>query len=186
MVELARKLDRLHRDLELCRSLISRERMELQALKENFNFAEFNAPKKRVGFATSAKTVALPAHLPHLSQGEFEALPRYLRGRLTAPKINSFIDSLNRIANEKYSLLLRTNPGKFSLDQRQKVAEWRAAEADDTANKTFLTETDLKTESAAGGAFKFDHVARNILTILRQIGRIRESRSVGIVRYIFQ
>lgn len=121
----------------------------------------------------------------HLSHSEFENLPKYLVGRMNVQKINSFIDELNRILCEKYSLLQRANPAKLSVDQRQRYFEWKSAETEETAGKYFLTETDLKAKSGnAPSGFKYDQVARNIMTILRQVGRIRESRSPGVIRFI--
>lgn len=195
---MARKLDSVQRDLDFCRTFIETERAELKEFKDNFN--HILVPKKRVGFSNikssrdDVKTSAYPAAnicddfctLEHLSKEEFDSIPKYSRGRLAITKINSLLDHLNRLLVEKYTLLLRTNPAKLSIDQRQRIAEWRAAESPETFNKFFLTEADLKVKSAAGGAFKFDQVARNVLTILRVVGRIKESRNPGIIRYIFQ
>ena len=180
-------MDTLQSELDSYRRVLEKEKNQLNEFKENFKpfLNELKAPKKRVGFVASPSPQK-SSGLPHLSPGEFESLPKYLRGRLPVTRVNSFIDVLNRIVDEKYSILLRTNPAKLSVEQRQRVSEWRAAESIETANKLFITEADLKAKSGAGGSFKFDQVARNILTILRQVGRIKESRSVGIIRYIFE
>lgn len=203
LVKLARKLDSIQSDLDSCRSFIEAERIGLREFKEQFG----HISKKRVGFSKDSKVDGKSdyaagasnsatassnihshefANLRHLSQEEFASIPKYSRGRIPLDKINSLIDHLNRILHEKYTLLLRTNPAKLGIDQRQRVSEWRAAETAETASKFFVTEADLKVKSAAGGPFKFDQVARNVLTILRLVGRIKESRNAGIIRYIFQ
>ena len=130
---------------------------------------------------TTSKSLTNQIH--SLSEEEFELLPKYLKGRLTSSKINAFIQDFNRFLLEKYTLLLRSNPAKLSVEQRQKFFEWKATELEELDGKNFLTETDFKTKNGAG-PFKFDQVARNILTILRQVGRIKEVRSPGIIRYV--
>jgi len=130
---------------------------------------------------TTSKSLTNQIH--SLSEEEFELLPKYLKGRLTSSKINAFIQDFNRFLLEKYTLLLRSNPAKLSVEQRQKFFEWKATELEELDGKNFLTETDFKTKNGVG-PFKFDQVARNILTILRQVGRIKEVRSPGIIRYV--
>lgn len=189
------KLNHVQSELDSLRCLLQSEKSQLADLKENIKPILGEITKKRVSWNTSSNPVnpvssvnhdgSFGGQIAHLSISEFDALPKYLRGRLPLSKINAFIDDLNRICTDKYTLLARTNLAKLSVDQRQKVAEWRSAELDDLADKFFITEADLKAKSAANGAFKYDQVARNILTILRQVGRIKESRSAGIIRYIF-
>jgi len=137
--------------------------------------------KEGVTMITTSKSLTNQIH--SLSEEEFELLPKYLKGRLTSSKINAFIQDFNRFLLEKYTLLLRSNPAKLSVEQRQKFFEWKATELEELDGKNFLTETDFKTKNGVG-PFKFDQVARNILTILRQVGRIKEVRSPGIIRYV--
>ena len=189
------KLNHVQSELDSLRCLLQQEKSQLADLKENIKPILGEITKKRVSWNTNSNPVnpvnpvnhagSFSGQIAHLSNSEFDALPKYLRGRLPLAKINAFVDDLNRICTDKYTLLARTNLAKLSVDQRQKVAEWRSAELDDLADKFFITEADLKAKSAANGAFKYDQVARNILTILRQVGRIKESRSAGIIRYIF-
>lgn len=50
-----------------------------------------------------------------------------------------------------------------------------------------MTETDLKNMLASGrlqNSFKLDPTGRSILSILRHLGRIKEIRSVGTIRYV--
>lgn len=207
LLKLADKLDLIENDLNFIRSLLSQEKSTLTDLKQNLApISEFlNVPtkKKSVNFSDKVTVAATSkpstASAPNainttaninnnnnialLSDEEFEQLPKYLKGRLTSTKINSFIQDFNRFLTEKYTLLLRSNPAKLSVDQRQKFFEWKAAELEELAGRCFLTEADFKAKNGTGH-FKFDQVARNILTILRQVGRIKEIRSSGIIRYV--
>ena len=145
-------------------------------------------PKKTVNFSVPPQNQSQNQKdsfplISQLFESELLALPSYLKGRLTCTKINSFIDDLNRILKEKYTVLLKSNPSKLAGDLRQRFFEWRGDENEETRGRFFVTEADLKAKNGLDG-FKFDQVGRNILKILRQVGKIKEVRSVGIVRYV--
>lgn len=199
---MAHKLDLVEDDLSFIRDHLNQERSAFKDLKQTLtpilgflNVITTNAvpsvknTQKTVKFSSAkpdiAESVNIGQSICSLNESEFEGLPKYLKGRLNLQKINSFIADFNRFLLEKYSILLKANPAKLTVDQRQRFFEWKSAETDETAGKFFLTETDLKSKSGnALGGFKFDQVARNILTILRQVGRIKEVRSAGIIRYV--
>lgn len=130
-----------------------------------------------------------------LSPTEFTDLPSYLKGRLTISKINSFVTDFNSLLLQKYSLLLQTpNPAKLSPDHRQRFFDYQKQQSDfardhinaTSANFYFITDTDLRSSSKTTGitGFKYDQNTRNILSMLRQCGRIKEVRSTGIIRYV--
>lgn len=50
---------------------------------------------------------------------EFDSVPQYMRGRLTLERVNSAVEAINRVIDEKYSLL-RMNPSKLSVEMRQR------------------------------------------------------------------
>lgn len=59
-------------------------------------------------------------------------------------------------------------------------------ENDETAGRFFITEQDMKTFLAnlkGATPFKLDSAGRAILAILRHLGRIKEVRSTGVVRF---
>ena len=203
LVRLAEKLDLIEKDLVFIRNLLKNEKTSLRDLKLELKpvVGFFNTTLKRtktVNFASSSNTITstntstsmnsntiLDSDLiliAPLTTQEFETLPKYLKGRLTISKINGLIQELNKIIQEKYSLLAKSNSAKMSLDQRQRYNEWKAAQYDES--NRFFSESDLKAKSLTVGPFKYDQITRNILTILRQIGRIKELRSAGIIRYI--
>ena len=198
LLKLADKLDSIETDLNFIRSLLHSEKSALNDLKQNLApisgfFSKNNnsnpaekSKKKSVNFSltpTTSKDDLISDQINLISESEFDQLPKYLKGRITLIKINGFVHDFNRFLIEKYTLLLRSNPSKLSVDQRQKFFEWKAAEIESLHGRNFLTETDLKAKNGSGH-FKFDQVARNILTILRQVGRIKEVRSSGVIRYV--
>jgi spindle and kinetochore-associated protein 1 len=118
-----------------------------------------------------------------LEEVEFQKIPSYLKGRLPLTRINETIVSLNRILGEKYSLLMKYDArAQLSTNDRQRCMEWKQLEGDDLelSSKVFVTENEVK------GVIKLDPSTRTILSILRHTGRLKESRSVGVVRFLVQ
>jgi hypothetical protein len=103
-----------------------------------------------------------------------------LKGRLSLDKINSSIKEINRIFEQKYSLL-SGNPNKMKPDLRQLYYDWKILENDDTPFP-FITETDIK--SGKFSSFKIDQNGKAILTILRHLGRIKEDRNKNCIKFI--
>ena len=51
--------------------------------------------------------------------------------------------------------------------------------------RQFITEADIKAYAALKKeAFKLDPMGRSILAILRHVGRLRECRTPGVVRFV--
>jgi hypothetical protein len=214
LVSLAHRLDAIERSLQEGKAQLGAEQTQLETLKmllrplqgffgteENLKSAlntrgsQNGVPKKSgIRFASQTTTLS-PDSAPRtadsgtisaLTSDEFETIPKYLRGRITAERLNRFVVDLNSILAEK-AVILRANPARLPLDQRQRLADWRASEVEETRGRVFFSEADLKARSASGsGAFKYDQMARTMLTLLRQAGRIKEHRSAGVIRYIVQ
>lgn len=110
-----------------------------------------------------------------LSAGEYEAVPKYLKGRLTLDRIASWADAFQRVVSEKYGLM-QCNPARLSGEQRTRWFEWRDEDVDECKGRAFVTEADLRARGV-----KLD---KAVLAILRHCGRIREVRSAGIVRFV--
>lgn len=130
-----------------------------------------------------AQSLSTSHEIRLLDDTEFHKIPQYLRGRLLLARINETVVSLNKIFHEKYSLLVRYDTrAQMSSNDRQKCIEWRQQEDDDSElpNKAFVTENEVKS------VIKLDPTTRTIMSILRQVGRLKESRSAGIVRFLIQ
>lgn len=72
--------------------------------------------------SNSAPSSAKPAdsrRIMSVDVTEFDSVPQYMRGRLTLERVNSAVEAINRVIDEKYSLL-RMNPSKLSVEMRQR------------------------------------------------------------------
>lgn len=100
-----------------------------------------------------------------------------LVGRLNVEKINAMIQELNKLISDKYTLLRIPQP-KMNKLQSDIYWEHKQLETPETRGRTFITEGDLKSKRAgwSSSGFKFDAVGRNVLTILRHLGRMKEVR----------
>ena len=205
----AQHLDALEADIRRCHQHYHTERAQLAQLKLRLQPlhgffqpppAHENRPPptgpslKRPGVKFAAAPVDLEAPtLPALAPvagAELDAVPRYLRGRLTLPRINAFLLDLNACLAHKYLALQKGVPARMPLDQRQRFLTWKADEQhpDPHPPRPFLTDADLKYFSSTPGVLerpvRFDQSARSMLLVLRQLGRIREQRVAGTIRYL--
>ncbi|GJQ15570.1 hypothetical protein GpartN1_g7361.t1 [Galdieria partita] len=136
------------------------------------NHRHYVSEKKRTSSSNS-----LPANISAITVGKVSAdelnqVPQYLKGRLTAEKVNQIIDKLDSLFREKYTLLskpLRT----LSSAEIDKVTEYRNQEVDQVVNSYFLSDQDLKNCSC----LKFDTTTKNTLHVLRHLGRLKEVQS---------
>ena len=118
----------------------------------------------------------------NLSEGEFETVPKYLRGRLTLDRVNSWIDQFTAVVQEKYASF-NGNPAKMAGEIRNRYYDWREQESEECRGCPFVTEQDMKTLVNGKGP-KMDPTGRSIMAILRHCGRVREVRTTGIVRFV--
>ena len=115
-----------------------------------------------------------------LASAEFDAIPRYLRGRLTLERINSFVAAINKVFMDKYAIV-RSNPARIPPDQRTRYYQWREEELEELAGRFFVTENDLKSSKTP---VKLDPANRSILSILRHVSRLKELRTGSILRLV--
>ncbi|CAN1181900.1 Spindle and kinetochore-associated protein 1 homolog [Linum perenne] len=102
-----------------------------------------------------------PPPLWHITSDELDSLSSYMRGRLTLDKINAAINDMAAYAEANAHLV--TAPKKKEL---RDIAMTEAAKG-----KHFFLETDIK-----GPTLKLDNSGKAILTVLRHLGRITETR----------
>ncbi|KAK3125013.1 hypothetical protein QOZ80_7BG0598820 [Eleusine coracana subsp. coracana] len=94
-----------------------------------------------------------------------------MRGRLTMEKINIAINEVATYADAN-AHLVSCPKKKLSEDTWEKALELRdIAVTKEVKGKHFFLETDLK-----GPGLKLDHSGKAILTVLRHLGRIHETR----------
>jgi hypothetical protein len=132
--------------------------------------------KKKGAAGAGAAGVPLMAQLAYVKVSEFEAVPKYMRGRLTREHINDGVDIINLAFKAKYSLLALPR-GKLSRAQMDLHIQYKELECDETAGKCFVVDADLKPH---GGA----RIDKAVMTILRHVGRLTEHRSKGCLRHV--
>jgi hypothetical protein len=140
--------------------------------------------------AGSVHRSTVPWTVRDLTPTEFEAVPKYLRGRLILERVNQLARQLTSLFDDKYALLQRVQrnvPMTLTAEQRQRLSTWRDEEhallndhdQHGTGTCWFVTDGDLRAASV-----KLDPATRTMLSILRHLGRLRELRTPGIVRYV--
>ncbi|VAH45734.1 unnamed protein product [Triticum turgidum subsp. durum] len=95
----------------------------------------------------------------------------YMRGRLTLEKVNISINEVATYADANAHLVACPKK-KLSEDTWEKALELRDIAATEAVKgKHFFLEADIK-----GPGLKLDHTGKAILTVLRHLGRIHETR----------
>ncbi|XP_005090216.1 spindle and kinetochore-associated protein 1 [Aplysia californica] len=127
---------------------------------------------------TSQTSVQRCTYLEFLTVEQFDAVPKYMKGRMTYEKVNSVIEKLDHVYVEKYKILKQK---KLSLNDvnRKRYEAFRRQETKDTQGVEFVVERDISDFSS----LKIDNALRKILTILRHCCLIYEIRGEGHVRF---
>jgi len=110
----------------------------------------------------------------YITQDEFDSVSSYMKGRLTADKVNAALDELAGFAEQNAVLVLAARKNKTAGYDR-KHAIWLHTNIwhhSFLKGKFWALEADLK----AGTALKLDKSGKSCLTILRHLKRIGEVR----------
>ncbi|MBA0717619.1 hypothetical protein Golax_005420 [Gossypium laxum] len=134
----------------------------------------------------------------YITTGELDSLSSYMRGRLTLEKVNAAINDMATYAEANaqliaapkkkvfilklcgvylcvYNLMVSANNFPFmklAENQWERSLELRdIATTESIKGKHFFLETDMK-----GPSLKLDNTGKAILTVLRHLGRISETR----------
>ncbi|XP_038708760.1 spindle and kinetochore-associated protein 1 homolog isoform X2 [Tripterygium wilfordii] len=112
-----------------------------------------------------------PPPLWYITKVELDSLSSYMRGRLTLEKVNAAIGDIAAYA-ESNAQLISAPKKKLAENIWEKALELRdIAMTESVKGKYFFLETDIK-----GPALKLDNTGKAILTVLRHLGRIAETR----------
>ncbi|KAK3608167.1 hypothetical protein CHS0354_034125 [Potamilus streckersoni] len=144
----------------------------------NSNSQQSKEPLKKSFQEQNINNVYQP-EIQYLTVEEFEAVPKYMKGRMNYKQVNAMIDEMNKAYGAKYKLLKQK---KSSLNDvnRKRYELYKLQESKDTAGCYFIVDDDIKEFSVK----KMDNTSRSILTILRHCGRIKEVRGGRLVRYV--
>lgn len=110
----------------------------------------------------------------------FSLIIRYIKKRMAYEQVNTGVDELHRILEEKYKIMSMPR-SKLGTQAMKRFEAFRNAENEDTAGQHFFTDDDIR---QMGQKLKLDSNGKSILTMLRHCGRLKESRRGGINRYI--
>lgn len=107
----------------------------------------------------------------YITAGELDSLSSYMRGRLTLEKVNAAINDMATYA-EANAQLVAAPKKKLAENLWERALELRdIATTEAVKGKHFFLETDMK-----GPSLKLDNTGKAILTVLRHLGRISETR----------
>ncbi|XP_057807335.1 spindle and kinetochore-associated protein 1 homolog isoform X2 [Salvia miltiorrhiza] len=121
------------------------------------------APKEKKGRASPP--------MWYITAEELNSVPPYMKQRLTLDKMNAAIGDMANYAEANAHLISapRKKLSDHNLDKALKLRE--ISMADSVKGKHFFLESDIK-----GPSLKLDNTGRALLTVLRHLGRISETR----------
>ncbi|KAL6499395.1 hypothetical protein OROHE_026058 [Orobanche hederae] len=112
-----------------------------------------------------------PPPLWYVTGDELNSVPSYMKQRLTLDKVNGAIVDMATYAESNTQLITapRKKLAEKNLDKALELRE--IAMSDAVKGKHFFLEADIK-----GPSLKLDNTGRALLTVLRHLGRISETR----------
>ncbi|CAA3028669.1 Spindle and kinetochore-associated protein 1 homolog [Olea europaea subsp. europaea] len=129
---------------------------------ESLNFEE-PAPREKKGRASPP--------MWYIANNELDALPSYMKQRLTLDKVNAAINDMATYADANAQIIMAPRK-KLSENMLDRALELREISWNNVVKgKHFFLEADIK-----GPALKLDNTGKATLTVLRHLGRISETR----------
>ncbi|PON47294.1 Spindle and kinetochore-associated protein [Parasponia andersonii] len=120
---------------------------------------------------TKEKKGRCPPPLWFITEDELDSLSSYMKGRLTLEKVNTAINDMATYA-EANAQIIAAPKKKLAENLWEKALELRdIASTEAVKGKNFFLESDIK-----GPALKLDNTGKAILTVLRHLGRLSETR----------
>ncbi|CAL5062756.1 unnamed protein product [Urochloa decumbens] len=151
----------------------SSSRMQPECFNFSSSVPEYNECELKIKEEPVAapKKGRAPAPRWYISSEELDSLSSYMRGRLTLEKVNIAINEVASYADVNAHLVTCPKQ-KLSADVFDKALELRDIAATGAVKgKPFFLEVDIK-----GPGLKLDNTGKAILTVLRHLGRIHETR----------
>ncbi|KAL9429983.1 hypothetical protein AB3S75_025378 [Citrus x aurantiifolia] len=107
----------------------------------------------------------------YITSDELDSLSSYMRGRLTLEKVNAAVNDMATYA-EANAHLISAPKKKLAENLWERALELRdIATVEAVKGKHFFLDNDVK-----GPSLKLDNTGKAILTVLRHLGRISETR----------
>ena len=113
-----------------------------------------------------------------VTEAELQTAPSYMRGRLDVQKVNATLQELHACLKQRYALLGTPSAALRNLSEadRRRVGSLKELENASTKAIFYFSEEDLK----AHPAIRQDATGKNLLAILRHVGRIKEFKHGGM------
>ncbi|KAJ4727171.1 spindle and kinetochore-associated protein 1-like [Melia azedarach] len=157
---LPQRMNMFDLDTTRCQPEASKQQPDIGSLKPEEPAA---LPKEKKGRGSPP--------LWYITSDELDALSSYMKGRLTLEKVNAAINDMATYA-EANAHLISAPKKKLAENLWERALELRdIATTEAVKGKHFFLETDIK-----GPSLKLDNTGKAILTVLRHLGRISETR----------
>lgn len=119
----------------------------------------------------------LPPPLALVTDAELASAPSYMKSRLDVPKVNAALNEVNTVLAAKYRLLClpMSSVRQLSETDRRRHAALKAAEGTEGKGLYFFSEEELK----AMQTIKPGADGKNLLAVLRHVGRLKETKIEG-------
>ncbi|KAH7642488.1 uncharacterized protein LOC124492593 [Dermatophagoides farinae] len=110
--------------------------------------------------------------MEHLTQAEYNSIPKYMLSRLTLSTLNESVDAFNHSIMCKYMFIRKFDLHSTKETEYKRYQEYKSHENADTKGIYFVTINDIKELSS----MKNDSTLRKVLICLRHCKRIKEIR----------
>jgi len=155
-------------------------RQVLQEVRQEVQVEQGVKTKKPPLPSKPPKPAPSVGQVAYLTLAQFEAVPKYMKGRTTYEVLNQAVDELNTALQEKYTFLANRMADLPNRTAKKRHQALRAQESKDTKGAHFVTAEELRHSAH----LKSETGRRSLLTILRHFGLTREIRGPGsIVRF---
>uniref|UniRef100_A0A0A9Y557 SKA complex subunit 1 n=1 Tax=Lygus hesperus TaxID=30085 RepID=A0A0A9Y557_LYGHE len=122
----------------------------------------------------------LEVAISYISNQDFVKIPAYMKGRLRVDDVNSFVTQFNSVLNQKLALLQKPKKSLKLKKEMDLVTEWKEQNVPSLSGQYFLSAKDFVSLIN----YKFSKKDFSIITILRHVQRIRETRVGKTVFYV--
>ncbi|EFN57576.1 hypothetical protein CHLNCDRAFT_143235 [Chlorella variabilis] len=146
---------------------------EVAGVKENSRAAPNQAAAADGGGGGGPKKRP-PAPRRYITADELASVSSYMRGRLTADRINAALDEMAALAEGNAAMVAAARRNR-ATGPNKKHAMWIAfnvAPHEPLKGRSWVLEADLRT----GTAVRLDKTGKALLTLLRHLGRLQEVR----------
>lgn len=119
----------------------------------------------------------VPPRMALVTEAELAGAPQYMRARLDVGKVNAAVAEASKVLSAKYALLSTPLSQLRSEAERKRHLALKTLEQGSEKGTFFFSEEELK---AAGPPLKQDATGRNVLAVLRHVGRLKEFKHGGV------